>query len=80
VSIRVPPRSYQELNLYYRIVSAQTLGASGGCHVGAVMLKNHYGPWKQTGNAELFLPNDSWRKYQANLGVKINSLLKENTD
>jgi aspartate aminotransferase len=44
------------------IVSTQTLGASGGCHVGAVFLKNHYGPWKQTGNAEIFLPTETWCK------------------
>ncbi|KAJ5771778.1 hypothetical protein N7520_002307 [Penicillium odoratum] len=43
-----------------RIVSMQTLGASGGCHAGAVMLKNHYGPWKQTGNPEIFLPDETW--------------------
>ncbi|KGO38572.1 Pyridoxal phosphate-dependent transferase, major region, subdomain 2 [Penicillium expansum] len=43
-----------------RIVSAQTLGASGGCHVGAVFLKNNYGPWKENGNAEIFLPSDTW--------------------
>ncbi|KAJ5360006.1 Pyridoxal phosphate-dependent transferase major region subdomain 2 [Penicillium concentricum] len=42
------------------IVTAQTLGASGGCHVGAVMLKNHYGPWKENGNPEIFLPTESW--------------------
>lgn len=45
-----------------RIVSTQTLGASGGCHVGAVLLKNHYGPWKENGNPEIFLPSDSWCK------------------
>ncbi|KAJ6003210.1 hypothetical protein N7451_005757 [Penicillium sp. IBT 35674x] len=38
----------------------ETLGASGGCHVGAVMLKNHYGPWKETGNPEIFLPSETW--------------------
>ncbi|KGO66977.1 Pyridoxal phosphate-dependent transferase, major region, subdomain 2 [Penicillium italicum] len=43
-----------------RIVSAQTLGASGGCHVGAVFLKKNYGPWKESGNAEIFLPSDTW--------------------
>ncbi|CAG8117015.1 unnamed protein product [Penicillium olsonii] len=43
-----------------RIVSTQTLGASGGCHVGAALLKSHYGPWKQSGNAEIFLPSETW--------------------
>ncbi|KAJ5333341.1 hypothetical protein MYU51_014399 [Penicillium brevicompactum] len=43
-----------------RIVSTQTLGASGGCHVGAVLLAQHYGPWKQTGNPEIFLPTETW--------------------
>ncbi|KAJ5094990.1 hypothetical protein N7532_007281 [Penicillium argentinense] len=43
-----------------RIISTQTLGASGGCHVGAVILKNHYGPWKLSGNLEIFLPSETW--------------------
>ncbi|KAJ5813524.1 uncharacterized protein N7503_000274 [Penicillium pulvis] len=43
-----------------RVISTQTLGASGGCHVGAVMLKNHYEPWKETGNSEIFLPSETW--------------------
>lgn len=48
------------LNPNSRIVSTQTLGASGGCHVGAVLLAQHYGPWKQTGNPEIFLPTETW--------------------
>ncbi|OQE37982.1 hypothetical protein PENCOP_c009G08539 [Penicillium coprophilum] len=43
-----------------RIVSTQTLGACGGCHAGAVLLKNHYGPWKENGNPEIFLPSETW--------------------
>ncbi|KAJ5995366.1 hypothetical protein N7481_002343 [Penicillium waksmanii] len=43
-----------------RIVTAQTLGASGGCHVGAVFLKLHYGPWKNIDAPEIFLPGDTW--------------------
>lgn len=27
------------------------------------MLKNHYGPWKQSGNPEIFLPNESWCRF-----------------
>jgi aspartate aminotransferase len=27
------------------------------------VLKHHYGPWKQSGNAEIFLPSETWRKY-----------------
>lgn len=38
----------------------QTLGASGGCHVGAAILKEHYGPWKNSEAPEIFLPGDSW--------------------
>ncbi|CAG8937287.1 unnamed protein product [Penicillium salamii] len=60
-----------------RIVSTQTLGASGGCHVGAALLKNHYGPWKQTGNAEIFLPSETWLNhpyvFQA-VGIKTSLL------
>lgn len=55
-------RADQELTSFLRIVSAQTLGACGGCHAGAVLLKNHYGPWKENGNPEIFLPTDSWCK------------------
>lgn len=51
-----------ELTSLLRIVSTQTLGACGGCHVGAVFLKKHYGPWKENGNPEIFLPTDSWCK------------------
>ncbi|KAJ5663068.1 hypothetical protein N7507_003799, partial [Penicillium longicatenatum] len=47
-----------------RIVSAQTVGASGGCHVGAVMLKNHYGPWKQTETPEIYLPMNHSHLFQ----------------
>ncbi|KAF7624950.1 putative aspartate aminotransferase [Aspergillus flavus] len=43
-----------------RIVSMQTLGASGGCHTGAVLLRDLYGPWKRTGKPEIFIPRDSW--------------------
>ncbi|KAJ5917239.1 hypothetical protein N7466_010793 [Penicillium verhagenii] len=43
-----------------RIISGQTLGASGGCHAGAVLLRDHYGPWKQSGNPEIFLPSETW--------------------
>ncbi|KAJ6140890.1 hypothetical protein N7497_011783 [Penicillium chrysogenum] len=59
------------------IVSTQTLGASGGCHVGAVMLKNHYGPWKGSGNPEIFLPSDSWLNHPfafASAGIKTGLL------
>jgi aspartate aminotransferase len=62
-----------ELSLFIRIVSTQTLGASGGCHVGAVVLKNHYGPWKQTGNPEIFLPSDSWCKASLDHSYKSNA-------
>ncbi|KAJ5379168.1 hypothetical protein N7509_012287 [Penicillium cosmopolitanum] len=43
-----------------RIVTTQTLGASGGCHVGAVFLKQHYGPWKNIEAPDIFLPGDTW--------------------
>ncbi|KAI2673428.1 hypothetical protein CBS147355_7727 [Penicillium roqueforti] len=60
-----------------RIVSTQTLGASGGCHVGAVLLKNHYGPWKENGNPEIFLPSDSWLNHPfvfTSAGIKASLL------
>ncbi|CAG8403650.1 unnamed protein product [Penicillium salamii] len=59
-----------------RIVSTQTLGASGGCHVGAALLKNHYGPWK-TGNAEIFLPSETWLNHPyvfQSVGIKTSLL------
>ncbi|KAJ5951313.1 Pyridoxal phosphate-dependent transferase major region subdomain 2 [Penicillium vulpinum] len=59
------------------IISTQTLGASGGCHVGAVMLKNHYGPWKENGNPEIFLPSESWLNHPflfQSAGIKASFL------
>ncbi|KAJ5613940.1 hypothetical protein N7528_007594 [Penicillium herquei] len=43
-----------------RLVSTQTLGACGGCHTGAVLLRDHYGPWKRSGKPEIFIPDDTW--------------------
>ncbi|KAJ5688195.1 Pyridoxal phosphate-dependent transferase major region subdomain 2 [Penicillium majusculum] len=60
-----------------RIVSAQTLGACGGCHVGAVLLKDHYGPWEENGNPEIFLPTDSWLNHPyvfQSAGIKTSLL------
>jgi aspartate aminotransferase len=37
------------------------------------MLKNHYGPWKQTGNPEIFLPSDSWCKASLDHAYKSNA-------
>ncbi|KAJ5657385.1 uncharacterized protein N7484_001034 [Penicillium longicatenatum] len=42
----------------------ETLGASGGCHVGAVMLENHYGPWKQTETPGIYLPMNHSHLFQ----------------
>ncbi|KAJ5725984.1 uncharacterized protein N7483_007341 [Penicillium malachiteum] len=49
--------------VYWRIVSTQTLGASGGCHAGAVLLRDHYEPWKRSGKPEIFIPDDTWCKF-----------------
>ncbi|KAJ5161770.1 hypothetical protein N7492_007162 [Penicillium capsulatum] len=60
-----------------RIVSTQTLGASGGCHAGAVLLKNHYGPWKRRGNPEIFLPKETWLNHPfvfESAGIKTSLL------
>ncbi|GFF22397.1 aspartate aminotransferase, cytoplasmic isozyme 1 [Aspergillus udagawae] len=38
-----------------RIVTVQTLGGSGACHMGAVFLDQHYGPWRE--GAPTNLPN-----------------------
>ncbi|KAJ5429305.1 Pyridoxal phosphate-dependent transferase major region subdomain 2 [Penicillium cf. griseofulvum] len=59
------------------IVSTQTLGACGGCHVAAVMLKNHYGPWKENGNPEIFLPSETWLNHPflfESAGIKTSFL------
>ncbi|CAI7583639.1 unnamed protein product [Penicillium glandicola] len=60
-----------------RLISTQTLGASGGCHVGAVFLKQHYGPWKANGNAEIFLPVETWLNHPfvfQSAGIKTSFL------
>ncbi|KAF8580284.1 aspartate aminotransferase [Ramaria rubella] len=43
-----------------RIASVQTLGASGACHVGALFLKYHYGPWKADVPRKVYIPAESW--------------------
>lgn len=43
----------------------QTLGASGACHMGALFLKHHYGPWKVAGTPrKVYVPAESWGTYK----------------
>ncbi|KAF2753572.1 aspartate aminotransferase [Pseudovirgaria hyperparasitica] len=46
-----------------RIVSMQALGGSGACHMGAVLLRNHYEPWKTTQRPKVFIPTESWANH-----------------
>ncbi|KAJ6157457.1 hypothetical protein N7470_005049 [Penicillium chermesinum] len=60
-----------------RIVTAQTLGASGGCHTGAVILRQHYAPWKQGLQPEIFLPHETWLNHPyvfESAGIKPTSI------
>lgn len=43
-----------------RIVSMQALGASGACHMGALFLKLHYGPWKSGAPTRVYIPAETW--------------------
>ena len=39
----------------------QALGASGACHMGALFLKLHYGPWKVAGAEQrVYILAESW--------------------
>ncbi|KAL8920834.1 MAG: hypothetical protein Q9208_006006 [Pyrenodesmia sp. 3 TL-2023] len=48
-----------------RVVTMQTLGASGACHMGALFLKRHYGPWKngETDKKRVYIPLQSWANH-----------------
>jgi aspartate/tyrosine/aromatic aminotransferase len=38
----------------------QALGASGACHMGALFLKLHYGPWKSGAPTRVYIPAETW--------------------
>ena len=38
----------------------QALGASGACHMGALFLKLHYGPWKAGAPKRVYIPAEIW--------------------
>ncbi|KAE8373752.1 aspartate aminotransferase, cytoplasmic [Aspergillus bertholletiae] len=42
------------------IVTVQTLGGSGACHMGAAFLERHYGPWKEGAPKRVYVPNETW--------------------
>ncbi|KAF8252249.1 PLP-dependent transferase [Wilcoxina mikolae CBS 423.85] len=46
-----------------RIVSMQTLGGSGACHMGALFLKLHYRPWKAGVPRRVYIPNETWTNH-----------------
>ena len=45
----------------FRVVCMQTLGASGACHSAAVLLRDHYAPWKSK-PPRVYIPEESWGK------------------
>ncbi|KAL2065856.1 hypothetical protein VTL71DRAFT_3526 [Oculimacula yallundae] len=45
-----------------RVASMQTLGASGACHSAAVLLRDHYAPWKST-PPHVYIPQESWTNH-----------------
>ncbi|KAJ5186446.1 hypothetical protein N7449_011210 [Penicillium cf. viridicatum] len=70
-------RIFNDPDWHHEYRASATLGASGGCHVGAVLLKKHYGPWNETGNPEIFLPTDSWLNHPfvfQSAGIKTSLL------
>ncbi|KZF20960.1 putative aspartate aminotransferase [Xylona heveae TC161] len=54
-----------------RIASMQTLGASGACHMGAVFLERHYGPWKDLDAKAVTFNHPNVFQY---LGIKAISI------
>ncbi|KAF8534753.1 aspartate aminotransferase [Trichophaea hybrida] len=46
-----------------RIMLMQTLGGSGACHMGALFLKLHYGPWKADVPRRVYIPTKTWTNH-----------------
>ncbi|GAQ11466.1 aspartate aminotransferase, cytoplasmic isozyme 1 [Aspergillus lentulus] len=45
------------------IVTIQTLGGSGACHMGAVFLDRHYSPWKKGAPKRVYIPKETWTNH-----------------
>ncbi|GIK01978.1 hypothetical protein Aspvir_006021 [Aspergillus viridinutans] len=45
------------------IVTVQTLGGSGACHMGAVFLDRHYSPWKEGAPKRVYIPKETWTNH-----------------
>ncbi|KJK62266.1 Aminotransferase class I and II [Aspergillus parasiticus SU-1] len=60
-----------------RVISMQSLGASGALHMGAKFLKDHYGPWTVGREAQVFIPAESWSNHPnvfEYLGIKVSPI------
>ena len=40
----------------------QAIGASGACHMGALFLKHHYGPFNEKSAKKIYIPAETWGK------------------
>lgn len=47
----------------------QTLGASGACHMGAKFLRLHYEPYKANNKSKMYIPAESWGKYDSDISI-----------
>ncbi len=47
------------------VASMQTIGATGACHMGARLLKEHYPPWKHTSCSKIYLSKDTWGRFSS---------------
>ncbi|KAL2835928.1 pyridoxal phosphate-dependent transferase [Aspergillus pseudoustus] len=59
------------------VASMQTLGGSGACHMGAVFLKKHYGPWKAGAPKKVYVPAEAWNNHPnvfRYLGIGVDKL------
>ncbi|KAL4782545.1 aspartate aminotransferase, cytoplasmic [Aspergillus varians] len=57
---------FGEDNIYVkdrRVASMQTLGGSGACHMGAVFLNKHYGPWNAGAPRKVYIPAETWNNH-----------------
>ncbi|KJZ77311.1 hypothetical protein HIM_03035 [Hirsutella minnesotensis 3608] len=59
------------------ISSMQCLGATGACHMGAVFLKLHYEPFRDSPPGKVYIPSETWvnhRRVFHHVGLETGSL------
>ncbi|KUM62531.1 hypothetical protein ACN42_g4587 [Penicillium freii] len=60
-----------------RIAATQALGASGACHMAAIMLKDHYHPNTSAARPMVYIPRESWSNHAnvfEHVGLQVDYL------